>query len=164
MNTVDAEEPVARIESELGLLMRRARSSSDKLARAVHPDLEPSAYPLLIRIAAEPGIRASALATYFGIGRGTVSRQLGRLADLGLIDRQPDPDDSRGQLLRITDEGSRHVEVARTARRKFLQRALDGWSPVDRERLANLLGLLNTDLALAAQPRDTEAPEATEIP
>lgn len=150
MNTTDADEPLVRIESELGLLMRRARSSSDKLARAVHPELEPSAYPLLARIAAEPGVRASELAAHFGIGKGTISRQLGRLSELRLIDRQPDPADSRGQLLRLTDEGARHVEAARVARSDFLRRALDGWSPDDRRRLADQLSRLNADLVAAA--------------
>ncbi|HEY0217790.1 MAG TPA: MarR family transcriptional regulator [Cellulomonas sp.] len=140
-------DPLARIESELGLLLRRARASAERLAREVHPDLEPSAYPLLVRIEREPDVRASELADHIGVGRGTMSRQLGRLEQLGLIERRPDPDDSRGQLIRVTAEGARRVDVARQARRTFLGEALDAWSTQEQGLLADQLGRLNLDLA-----------------
>lgn len=150
-------DPVARLESELGLLLRRARASAERLARQVHPDLEPSAYPLLARIEREPDVRASELAEHIGIGRGTMSRQLGRLVQLGLIERRPDPDDSRGQLIRVTAEGARRVDAARVARRGYLEAALGAWSGEDRAQLAEQLHRLNEALS-APLPRST--PEA----
>jgi DNA-binding MarR family transcriptional regulator len=144
------DDPVARIESELGLLLRRARASAERLARLVHPDLEPSAYPLLVRIEREPGVRASELAEHIGVGRGTMSRQLSRLEQLGLIERSPDPEDSRGQLIRVTPEGARRVDAARVARRGYLGSVLDGWSDVERGLLADQLQRLND--AIAALP------------
>ena len=84
------DDPVVRLESELGLLLRRARASAERLARSVHPDLEPSAYPLLARIEREPDVRASELAEHIGVGRGTMSRQLGRMEQIGLIDQPLD--------------------------------------------------------------------------
>jgi DNA-binding MarR family transcriptional regulator len=156
MGRVDTPtDPVARLESELGLLLRRARASADRLARQVHPDLEPSAYPLLSRIEREPDVRASELAEHIGVGRGTMSRQLGRIEQLGLIERRPDPDDSRGQLIRVTPEGARRVEAARVARRRYLEQALGAWSPQERALLADQLHRHND--ALAAAPRSTDA-------
>ncbi|HEY0188184.1 MAG TPA: MarR family transcriptional regulator [Cellulomonas sp.] len=149
-----APDPLARIESELGLLLRRARASAERLAREVHPDLEPSAYPLLVRIEREPDVRASELADLIGVGRGTMSRQLGRLERLGLIERRPDPDDSRGQLIRVTTLGAQRVGVARQARRGLLGQALSGWDEADRLLLADQLARLNLELgALASAPR-----------
>lgn len=150
MRVDTAPDPLARIESELGLLLRRARASAERLAREVHPDLEPSAYPLLVRIEREPDQRASELAEHIGIGRGTMSRQLGKMEQLGLIERRPDPEDSRGQLIRVTELGARRVDVARQARRDLLGAALSGWDRAERELLADQLGRLNVDLTALA--------------
>ena len=60
-----------------------------------------------------------------------MSRQLARLGTLGLVSRRPDPDDYRGQLLELTDEGQRRFETAQQARRAFLRHALSGWSETD---------------------------------
>lgn len=150
-------DPVVRLEAELGLLMRRARASAERLARQVHPDLEPSAYPLLARIEREPDVRASELAEHIGVGRGTMSRQLGRIEQLGLIERRPDPDDSRGQLIRVTPEGARRVDAARVARRAYLESALGAWSGEERAQLAEQLHRLNEALTVTP-PRG--APEA----
>lgn len=143
------DEQFRQLERELGLLLRRAQASSASISRDVHPDLEPAAYSLLALIAATPGIRASDLATNIGVGRGTMSRQLARLGSLGLVSRRPDPDDYRGQLLELTDEGRQRYETAQQARRAFLHRALTGWSDSDIEALADQLARLNADLAAA---------------
>ncbi|MEZ0448790.1 MarR family winged helix-turn-helix transcriptional regulator [Cellulomonas sp. ICMP 17802] len=143
------DEQFRQLERELGLLLRRAQASSASISRDVHPDLEPAAYSLLALIAATPGIRASDLATHIGVGRGTMSRQLARLGSLGLVSRRPDPDDYRGQLLELTDEGRHRYETAQQARRVFLHRALTGWSDSDIAALASQLGRLNEDLAAA---------------
>lgn len=142
-------DPVARIETELGLLLRRARAAAERLAREVHPDLEPSAYPLLAWIEREPDVLASELAEHIGVGRGTMSRQLSRLEQLRLIERRPDPEDSRGQLIRVTEEGARRVNHARRARRTYLATALGAWSDEESDLLADQLHRLNDALTVA---------------
>ncbi|WP_315094611.1 MarR family transcriptional regulator [uncultured Cellulomonas sp.] len=146
------DEQFRQLERELGLFLRRAQAASASIARDVHPDLEPAAYALLALIAATPGVRASDLAMTIGVGRGTMSRQLARLGTLGLVSRRPDPDDYRGQLLELTDEGSRRFEVAQQARRAFLRQAMTAWSEDDVVGLATRLERLNADLAAARRP------------
>ncbi|MEV7973498.1 MarR family transcriptional regulator [Cellulomonas sp. NPDC089187] len=143
---MDAHDPLSRVENELGLLLRRARSQTERLSRQVHPELEPSAYPLLVRIGSHPGIRAGELASLIGIGRGTMSRQLARLEEFGLITRSPDPQDSRGQLIELTAQGADQMQRARQARRVFLSDALSDWSEQDRALFADQLARLNHDL------------------
>jgi DNA-binding MarR family transcriptional regulator len=145
-------EALSRIEAELGLLLRRARASAERLSREVHHDLEPSAYPLLVRIEREPDVRASELADLIGVGRGTMSRQLAKIEQLGLIERRPDPEDSRGQLIRVTAEGAQRVDDARQARRALLGQALAGWDEAERSVLADQLDRLNVDLARITAP------------
>jgi DNA-binding MarR family transcriptional regulator len=140
------DDSFVTLERELGLLLRRAQASSAALARRVHPDIEPSAYALLALIAARPGLRASDLAASIGVGRGTMSRQLARLGTMGLVSRRPDPDDYRGQLLDLTDDGRRRLEDARDARREFVRRALAAWPGHDVAELSQQLARLNADL------------------
>jgi DNA-binding MarR family transcriptional regulator len=136
----------SRVERELGLLLRRAHASSSAVAAQVHPDLDAAAYPLLVRIAAVPGVRASDLAEHVGVGRATISRQLRRLEDLGLLVRRPDPEDSRGQLLELTSEGTRRLTEAQEARRAWLRSALASWADDDVAVLATSLERLNGTL------------------
>jgi len=149
------DENFLQLERELGLLLRRAQASSTALSRRVHPDLEPSAYVLLAHIVATPGVRASDLATFIGVGRGTISRQLSRLSALGLVSRRPDPEDFRGQLLDLTDEGHKRFEAAQAARRAYLHTALASWSQDDVDGLALQLARLNADLAEVRRTDDT---------
>ena len=147
MPVTDDELP--QLERELGLFLRRAHASSSAMARRVHPELDSSAYELLALIARTPGVRASDLASYIGVGRGTMSRQLARLGALGLVSRVADPDDFRGQLLSLTPTGTASFEAAQQARRDFLARALEDWSPAQISALTAQLGRLNRDLAAA---------------
>lgn len=136
----------ARIERELGLLLRRAHASSSAVSARVHPDLDAAAYPLLVRIARTPGVRSSELADHVGVGRATISRQVKRLEGYGLLSRRPDPQDSRGQLLELTAEGTRRLTEAQEARRAWLRAALSSWSQDEVGDLATSLERLNATL------------------
>ncbi|GHH69470.1 MarR family winged helix-turn-helix transcriptional regulator [Promicromonospora soli] len=138
--------PFEGLERELRLVIRRAQSSGASIARRVHPELDASAYPLLAHIAERPGARGSDLATFFGVGRATVSRQLSRLVELGLVERTVDPDDSRGQRITLTPDGSARFERARTSRVAMLEGALATWDPEDVAQLARLLNRYSSDI------------------
>ncbi|MDQ8702140.1 MarR family transcriptional regulator [Streptomyces sp. LHD-70] len=131
------------LERELTVFLRRARASSGEMARAVHPDLEPAAYGLLVRLEEGGPQRATELAAYIGVGKATMSRQLRALEDLGLVARDPDPVDGRASLMRLTEEGRARFRTVRDARRaKYVQR-LAGWDRREVAELARLLGQLN---------------------
>lgn len=83
------------LEQELGTLLRRARALSAEMGREVHPGLDPEAYGLLAGVHDCSWARASERALRFGLGEATVSRQLKVPAQLGPIEREPDPDDGR---------------------------------------------------------------------
>lgn len=141
-----SDDPVLRVERELGLFLRRARAASAGVARTVHPELDASAYLLLATVALTPGTRTSDLADLVGVGRGTMSRQVTRLERLGLLTRTPAPRDSRSQPLELTAEGTRRLAHARAARQRYLRGTLAGWEPGELTHLADLLGRLNDDL------------------
>ncbi|NLU67166.1 MarR family transcriptional regulator [Streptomyces sp. HNM0574] len=131
------------LERELAVFLRRARASSGEMAREVHPELEPSAYGLLVRLADAGPQRSSTLAAYFGVGKATMSRQVAALDRLGLITRTPDPADGRASLLQITPEGYARFNRVREARRARYQRKLASWDRAEIGELARLLNRLN---------------------
>ncbi|MCX5385636.1 MarR family winged helix-turn-helix transcriptional regulator [Streptomyces sp. NBC_00083] len=135
------------LERELAVFLRRARASSGEMAREVHPDLEPAAYGLLVRLDEAGPQRATELAGYFGVGKATMSRQLHALEDLGLVAREPDPADGRASLVRITAEGTARFGRVRDARRERYVRKLAGWNRTEISELARLLHQLNAAAA-----------------
>ena len=52
-----------------------------------------------------PGIRMSALAARLGVGLSTVSGNVDRLAEMGLVSRHDDPADRRQVVVSLTDQG-----------------------------------------------------------
>ncbi|MBJ7904275.1 MarR family winged helix-turn-helix transcriptional regulator [Streptomyces sp. NPDC003656] len=138
-----ADQEFLALERELTVLLRRARASQGEMAREVHPDLESSAYGLLIRLDECGGRRATELAAYIGVGKATMSRQLRALEELGLIAREPDPADGRAWLVTLTEEGRRRVGTVREARRARYVSQLAHWDRREVAELARLLHQLN---------------------
>jgi DNA-binding MarR family transcriptional regulator len=143
-NGVDQE--FLALERELTVFLRRARANQGEMAREVHPDLESSAYGLLVRLDESGGQRATDLAAYIGVGKATMSRQLRALEELGLIAREPDPADGRAWLVRLTDEGRSRVGRVREARRARYVRKLAHWDRHEVAELARLLHQLNSGM------------------
>ncbi|WP_225823275.1 MarR family winged helix-turn-helix transcriptional regulator [Streptomyces naphthomycinicus] len=142
-----ADQEFLALERELTVLLRRARANQGEMAREVHPDLESSAYGLLIRLDELGGQRATELAAYIGVGKATMSRQLRALEELGLIAREPDPADGRAWLVTLTEEGRRRVGTVREARRARYVRQLAHWDRHEVSELARLLHELNGVMA-----------------
>lgn len=134
---------VEAIEHEVGVLLRRSRAFSGQMAGQVHPDLEPGAYGILVRLVTTGGERLTDLAAWFGVGKPTMSRQVAVLERLELIERTPDPDDARAQVLRLTPDGRRRVVSAREARRERFRELLLLWPSDDVETLGHLLRRFN---------------------
>ncbi|MFG2604610.1 MarR family winged helix-turn-helix transcriptional regulator [Streptomyces sp. NPDC048514] len=143
MTPSGADQEFLALERELTVLLRRARANQGEMAREVHPDLESSAYGLLIRLDELGGQRATELAAYIGVGKATMSRQLRALEDLGLIARQPDPADGRAWLVTLTDTGRGRVGKVREARRARYVSQLAHWDRHEVSELARLLHELN---------------------
>jgi DNA-binding MarR family transcriptional regulator len=140
---VDPHAAFVRLEREIGLLLRRSRAISARLARELHPDLDGAAYGLLALLQDTGPLRASALVTRLGLDKSTVSRQVATLVDLGLVERSPDPEDGRAQVLTASSEGSARLSRIREARRARWEGDMADWRPDDVARLGELLARLN---------------------
>src|SRR5215203_1806409 len=92
-------DPYETVAHQLAVLLRKVRGVSRTAARMVHPDLDPTAYGLLIRLEETGGARLTDLSAYFGVGKPSLSRQVSYLERLGLITREQAPDDRRSARL-----------------------------------------------------------------
>ena len=63
-----------------------------------------------------------------------------------LVGREPDPDDGRAQLLRLTEEGARRVDEVDARRREWYEGRLSDWGAAEIGDLAERLGAYNRAL------------------
>ena len=140
---VDPEQAYVELEREIGLLLRRSRAISARLARELHPDLDGAAYGLLALLEDAGPLRAGDLVARLGLDKSTVSRQLSSLVTLGLVDRSADPEDGRAQVLTPSAEGSARLARIRAARRARWAADLADWPTEDVATLAELLARFN---------------------
>ena len=143
----DLTEPLRQLEQEVGVMVRRVRRVIGERARSVHPDLQPVSYLMLGYLRHHGPVRASALCAAFAMDKGSVSRQVQHLMDLGLVDRTPDPEDGRATLLSISEDGLRRSVDVADHRRKLLAERLGDWTAADLEQFVGLLSRYNAALA-----------------
>ncbi|MCC9198190.1 MarR family winged helix-turn-helix transcriptional regulator [Arthrobacter sp. zg-Y820] len=141
------EAAIETLEHALSVLWRRARSNSHKVAREVHPDMEPAAYGLLVLLQRQKAMRLTDIAASIGIGKPSVSRQIVMLESLGLVQKHADPEDGRAQTISLTREGSRALARTQAARKDLFRTLLEDWDEGDLVQLGSLLTKLNDSYA-----------------
>ena len=100
-------------------------------------------------------VNQSRAAEHLGQGRATTGVQVDRLEALGLLARQPDPDDRRVWLLAATVEGTALAARVADCDRVLRNELRAGISRAERQQLAALLVRLQENL-LAAQRFDEQ--------
>ena len=101
--------------------------------------LDRALFPLLTRIGAAGPIGAVDLAALVGRDHSTVSRQLARLEELGLVERSRSASDGRVRLLEPSAAGKRMLADFARTRRKLLEEHFKDWSAQERAQLIQLL-------------------------
>ncbi|GAA3012542.1 MarR family winged helix-turn-helix transcriptional regulator [Streptomyces fulvorobeus] len=129
------EESLDVIQRELTAFARRARSAAARL----HPELPLVSYTLLAHIDEQHGCRAADLAAHYMLDKSTVSRQIGALEKLGMVERHPDPADHRIQVLRPTQAGTQALAATKASRRAAYRERLGEWTAHDLAQFARYL-------------------------
>lgn len=104
---------------------------------------------LLSTIEDQGEARISDLATLDHCSQPTMTTQVRRLEDAGLVSRTTDPLDARAVLIRITDKGRTVLAQARIDRAAVIDPRLAQLSPEDRQTLADAVEVIER---LLAQP------------
>lgn len=100
--------------------------------------------------------RISQMAGYESISQPAMTSAVNRLADDGLVVRQPDPADARAQLVELTDQGQHMLDEYRSQVAEVLQPMLENFSAADYaviEHAVELLETLTNDLTGNAEFR-----------
>jgi DNA-binding MarR family transcriptional regulator len=109
-------------------------------------------FPLLVGIDRYGPVGVGELADRAGRDHTTVSRQVARLADLGLIDRRPSPVDRRVHEAVLTGEGRQVIAALDAARQRLNTPVFSEWSEHDLLALERLLRRYVDDLHAMTVP------------
>jgi DNA-binding MarR family transcriptional regulator len=124
------------------------RAAADALADL---DLTAGAFAALLELGevGETGVAPSELARRLAVARRTATLYVDILARQGWAERRPHPADRRMVLAVLTPTGRRLLDELGDAYRRRLASLLGDISPVQAERLRQLLALIPTDIAAA---------------
>ena len=138
---------------EIVSAMNRARNDDALMAEA-GIKLDRALFPLLVGIERLGPISVGELADRAGRDYTTVSRQLKKLNELGLVDRASGDADQRVTFAKVTSEGKRMTEALDKARERLARLALADWDEADVNQLVGLLERLTVSFrGDASEPR-----------
>jgi DNA-binding MarR family transcriptional regulator len=137
------------IERALGRILRVSRSPrfGDAIRGRAGIKLDRASYGVLERTGALAPVRLSDLAQELGVDSSTVSRQVQALEQKGLVEREPDPDDGRAILLRLTRKGRAVRSKMQAAWQETIAGVLINWKPDHISTFAARLDRFASDLA-----------------
>lgn len=140
-------------EAELLALAQEFRDAlrhSVYLVRRLDADGDLSAVQLgTLKMLQSDGARVGEIARNLGVKVPSATEQIIKLERAGLVQREADPEDSRGVRVRLTAEGEAAVEAANSRRNAVMAAMLGSLTEAERAALAAALpviGKLNQSL------------------
>lgn len=122
----------------VGRLRRRLRDTYDV------EGLTPTQTSVLGRLSKDGPSSASGLAAAERVRPQSMALTLGALDERGLIERRPDPDDRRRQLISVSETGQAFLEDKRRAGEEWLSQSLEsGFTEDERRLIIDALALLD---------------------
>jgi DNA-binding MarR family transcriptional regulator len=118
--------PAIDVASHLRLVVAR---TARRLRQVAGLELSPSLTSALAAIDRHGPLTPSELAAHERVQRPTATRLLGRLAELGLVERAPDPVDRRSALISVSPAGRTLLRRLRTRKNQYLARRLATLTP-----------------------------------
>ncbi len=140
---------------------RMLRTYADQRARQL--GISRAQWTVLMRIDRTEGLKQSELAEILDLQPISLTRLLDRLAEHGLIERRPDPNDRRANRLYLTPAARPKLERLAAIGTHMMSTVLDGLSPETVERMLGDLELIKDNLR-AAIGRNTGPPHNDPAP
>jgi DNA-binding MarR family transcriptional regulator len=117
--------------------------------------LAPAQYAILILVERNPGCRQGDIGKTLGVTHTNLAQRVEALVARGLIDRRPDLQDGRVNVLRLTDSGQVFLKEAQRAHRKHESQFASRFQPAEFLTLVRQLKKLGRD----RRPNTFGAPE-----
>lgn len=102
---------------------------------------------VLAELARQGGLSQVRLATAVDTDPMTMSGIVDRLDKRGLVDRQPDPADSRAKIVRLTDDGEALFKTAKALGTELSNSAVEGMSDTELKAVADGLVRIRNNLS-----------------
>lgn len=118
----------------------------DRLIEEAGIPLDRALFPLLARIGRYGPIGVVDLADRTGRDHTTVSRQMAKLEELGLIERQASARDKRVREATVSAKGQAMIDALNAARERLANRILASWTDPELDQLRHLLRRFADDL------------------
>jgi DNA-binding MarR family transcriptional regulator len=134
--------PAAQAARDLRVLIGRLRRQLKEVDSG-QDQLTPSQLSVLSRLDREGASTLSTLAAAERVRPQSMAATLGALDEQGWIERNPDPDDGRRQLITLSGTAREYVHGSRQVREEWLARALqDRYTDAERRTVSEALVLL----------------------
>lgn len=149
------DQPVKReIAFTIMDVARMLRTYADQRARQF--GISRAQWGVLVRLERTEGLKQSELAEILDLQPISLTRLLDRLAENGLIERRPDPNDRRANRLYLT--AAAHPLLAQLAElgKDLMEHVLAGLDDTTNEHLLRELGLIRDNLRAAIARHSTE--------
>jgi DNA-binding MarR family transcriptional regulator len=144
----------------LGRLFRAAHLADGALARGLAGHHQPPGWfdllAALRRAGAPFELTPTQLMRTTLLSSGGMTKRLDRLAEVGLVERRPDPDDRRGTRVRLTQKGKGAIDAAIGVLVSNENRLLHDLTPAERRSLDRSLRRLLA--ALEERPSSSDPP------
>lgn len=145
------ENSIGYLIHEVARLMRRRFEEEASIHGFTLPQ-----WRALAEIFRNEGIAQVTLAAVLDVDQMTVSGIVSRLEKRGLIERYPDPNDSRAKLAKLTPAGRTLVTNAKNVGRALYENALDGITSAERDTMAAHLRLIRDNLnSMTAEQKES---------
>jgi DNA-binding MarR family transcriptional regulator len=115
------------------------RSVDDALARHQLTLGQFDILATLRRQSVKGGLTPTQLLRAVVLSSGGMTSRLDKLEAAGLIERQPDPNDRRGVVVRLTTKGRKVIDLATATRFQEAERSLPDFPKAEQKLLADLL-------------------------
>lgn len=143
----DMSDNLGQILSDVSRLMRRA---FDERARGI--GVTRPQWQVLTILARHEGINQGGLAELLEVEPITLCRMVDRLQEAGLVERRPDPSDRRAWRLFLSEKANALLAELRPLALGLFDEAMNGLSPIERDRLHEMLERIRANLSRRPAP------------